>query len=82
MIGFHFVQPILPSASDNCTAHKIRAQPIGPSAAPRVTGQARGEGERNGRSPYQAAASLFVPAPFLVRLLRVSENSPEHPRTL
>src|ERR1700721_2009326 len=46
---------------DCCRPEIIRAQPIGLSAAPRVTGQARGEGGKDGRSLGQAAALLFVP---------------------
>jgi len=40
---------------------KVRAQPIGISAAPNMTGQARGEGGKDGRPLYQSATALFVP---------------------
>jgi hypothetical protein len=40
---------------------KVRAQPIGISAAPNMTGQARGEGGKDGRPLYQSATVLFVP---------------------
>ena len=40
---------------------KVRAQPIGISAAPNMTGQARGEGGKDGRPPYQSATAVFVP---------------------
>jgi hypothetical protein len=43
------------------TKQKIRAQPIGISAAPNMTGQARGEGGKDGRLSRQIAAALFVP---------------------
>ena len=54
---------------DGACPQKIRAQPIGPSVAPKKTSQARGEGGKDGRSPRQAATMLFVPA--LIGLKRV-----------
>jgi len=42
-------------------SEKVRAQPIGISAAPNMTGQARGEGGKDGRPLYQSATALFVP---------------------
>jgi hypothetical protein len=37
--------------SEISTPKKRRAQPIGISVAPKMAGQARGEGGKNGRSP-------------------------------
>jgi hypothetical protein len=45
----------------HAVSEKVRAQPIGISAAPNMTGQARGEGGKDGRPLYQSATALFVP---------------------
>jgi hypothetical protein len=42
-------------------SEKVRAQPIGISAAPNMTGQARGEGGKDGRPLSQSATAFFVP---------------------
>jgi len=55
----------------------IRAQPIGPSAAPKVTGQARGEGgERMAGRYTKPQTSAFVPASINPAPV-ISENFPE-----
>ena len=59
------------------SAKKVRAQPIGISAAPNMTGQARGEGGKDGRPPCQSATAFFVPWPAAAPRQHASKISPD-----